>query len=570
MIVSVVLAAALSATPADGHSVAVIGDASLMTEVNCDGLLQGAYLAPAGLGYGLRAPIAPGAVKCTIKSADGKEKQVTVEFADDDIPVGVAPDHPIVLGVDKEGALNLRGDVSHVEGSAGPVKLEQGTAKATLPTIRMPQHLVVLVTDSQGDANYAVIPLLGKAKASMKVTKRNAKIEVIVAGHRTGGFTSDKKGKVEVSVPAPPGFLKGALVVTDSKGRTAESSLELPAAKPLYALAAIGPDTATANKPFVVYAAGSNPMGLPPDDAEFEVLPGSGAQVYSKDTIKPGLWRVSMTAPQAGDVAVVLKLKNATKNISVKVQAPPPPPTVAQTEQPKTKPADLTSANKTNTPATNTSATTGTNNATTVSQNEQPKSAVSEVVKTDTKPKVTKRKDEDEPSDIHLGILLEAGYMTNNGAIAGFAPGASVQISYRVLDGFDVGLDVDALVTTSNSSANVQVGGASVATTSNTQILQGLAGPWARYHFSDLIAVDLSAGAGLSRVAQSISAENVVNTSGVSNSFAFGGQLGIDLTFGIARGYIGARYAQSQASGDVTGLAGGLAALAGVGVDLGL
>ena len=94
-------------------------------------------------------------------------------------------------------------------------------------------------------------------------------------------------------------------------------------------------------------------------------------------------------------------------------------------------------------------------------------------------------------------------------------------------------------------------------------------GPWARWRFTDVIGVSASAGVGVSRVAQSITANGAVNSSGTSTSFAFGGLAGLDLDFNVVRVFGGARYLQSSASGDLSGPAGGLTGLVGVGVDLG-
>ena len=100
--------------------------------------------------------------------------------------------------------------------------------------------------------------------------------------------------------------------------------------------------------------------------------------------------------------------------------------------------------------------------------------------------------------------------------------------------------------------------------------LQGIVGPWGRYRFTDNIGVSATVGVGASRVTQSISAAGQVNSSGAATALAYGGIAGLDLSFSIVRVFVGARYLQSNATGAVTGPAGGLAGVVGVGVDLGL
>src|ERR1700679_4234841 len=110
MIVSAAAAWMTLATPADGHSVAPLPTATTKSEVTCDGPLAGAYLAPATSGLGVRAPLVGGAVTCKVING-GKSADVIVEFTDSDSAVGLAADHPIVLGVDKEATIATRGQI---------------------------------------------------------------------------------------------------------------------------------------------------------------------------------------------------------------------------------------------------------------------------------------------------------------------------------------------------------------------------------------------------------------------------------------------------------------------------
>ena len=542
------LAAAKAATLADGHSVAPIAGATPTSELKCEAPLENAWLAPGPGGtWGVRAPARPAKVNCTLNNKGSKKPEpVTLEFIDQAPPFALAPDHLPLLGTDTEAALDASGPVARADGSFGSVKVDHSHVTAGLPTIRMPQHLVVLALSASGDPAYAVVPLLGKAKVSV-TTQKNAKLEVVVAGRRTTGFKSDKKGKVDVAVPAPPGFASGLLEVDPGKKKKgAESELQLPQAKPLFALAALGPvDAVPSGSAFAIYVAGANPQGLPPDDSEL-VAVGTFARIDKTEVLQPGLWKLTGTAPAAGTATVALTLGGASRTVTLtvapKVATEPPKPEVKP--DPKLALTEPRPDPKGTLPQ------------------KPPELPTAAVVNAKTAP-------EPEPEDrIHLGLLVEAGYLTNFGSVGGLAPGVGVQLGYR-LGQLDVGGAVDALFTTGTRQGQVTVAGGNIDTTTSTQVIQSMIGPWARWRFTDIIGVSASAGVGISRVAQSITANGSVNSSGTSTSVAFGGLAGLDLDFNVVRVFGGARYLQSSASGDLSGPAGGLTALVGVGVDLG-
>jgi hypothetical protein len=541
------LAAVKAATPADGHTVAPIPGATPTSELKCEAPLENAWLAPGPGGtWGVRAPARPGKVSCTLNKQGAKKTEtVTLEFVDQAPPFALAPDHLPLLGTDTEAALDASGPVARADGSFGNVKVDRAHVTAGLPTIRMPQHLVVLALSPAGDPAYTVVPLLGKAKVSV-TTKKNAKLEVVVAGRRTTGFKSDKKGKVDVAVPAPPGFAGGLLEVDPSKKKKgAETELQLPQAKPLFALAALGPaDAVPSGSRFVIYVAGANPQGLPPNDSEL-VAVGTFTTIDKTEVLQPGLWKLTGKAPAAGAATVVLTLGGASRTVAIAVAPPvatePPKPEVKVEPKLTTEPKPDPKGTLTQKP---------------------PELPVDHAVVTQTPAAATDEK------ALHLGLLVEAGYLTNFGSVGGLAPGVGVQLGYR-LGSLDVGGAVDALFTTGTRQGQVTVSGGSIDTTTSTQVIQSMVGPWARWRFTDIIGVSASAGLGISRVAQSITANGSVNSSGTSTSLAFGGLAGLDLDFNVVRVFGGARYLQSSASGSLTGPAGGLTGLVGVGVDLG-
>ncbi len=556
MIVSATVAWISLATPADGHSVAPISSATAKSEVTCDGPLAGAYLSPAETGLGLRASLVPGTVKCKVVNGP-KAQDVSVDFTDSDSTIGLAADHPVLLGTDKEATLSTRGEISRADGSAGPAKVGPGTITATLPTIRMPQNLVVLASDSLGNADYAIVPLLGKAKVAVKV-KKDAKLEVLVAGHRVTGFTSDKKGKADIAVPAPPGFTEGLLEVHPKKGKVEVSDLNLPAAKPLFALAVLGPsDAVTIGTAFVVLAAGAKPNGLPADESDFSADPSSGLTISQRTLVRPGLWRLDGTAPSA-DGQVTIKLGQASRVVDIKVKPAPAiavaeaKPAVAETKPAETKPAETKPAE---------------------TKPAETKPAVAEIKPADSTPKVTKSAPPpavaDDDGTLRLGIMIEGGYMTNGGAISGLAPGAMVQVAYR-MGSFDIGGGLDALVTSTTSHNTVNYNSVALDSTTTTQSLQAMVGPYARYRFLDFMGVAAQAGLGISRVTESITANNQVNSSGASTTIGFAALLGLDFDFGLAQAFVGGRYATANASGTLTGQAGGIAGIVGLGVNLGM
>ena len=161
-------------------------------------------------------------------------------------------------------------------------------------------------------------------------------------------------------------------------------------------------------------------------------------------------------------------------------------------------------------------------------------------------------------------------YVSSQGrTLEGLAPGGQVQLAYRTGD-FDLGLSVDALFAQASHDGSVSVDGATVTTSTTASTLQVLAGPWVRYRFTDWLGVDLTAGAGVARTTEQIDSGTTTNASGTTSPLALGGMAGLDFNFGLVRAFAGARYLTASASGDLSGNAGGLAVLGGVGVDLGL
>jgi hypothetical protein len=170
---------------------------------------------------------------------------------------------------------------------------------------------------------------------------------------------------------------------------------------------------------------------------------------------------------------------------------------------------------------------------------------------------------------MRLELLVEGGFITNGGAVAGIVPGGQLQLAYRV-GSFDIGGSVDALFAHTSQSATVPVGNASVASQTVTNSLQILAGPWVRWRLTEVFGIDLSGGVGVSHTTQEIDTGSAVNNSGSASPLAFGGFGGLDFNFGLVRVFAGARYLHASATGTLSGNAGGIAGLAGVGLDLGL
>ena len=170
MIVGLLLAAA--ATPvADGHSVVPLPKAKVDVELVCDGVLQGAFLAPASAKtFGVRAPGKPGLAKCTLKPAKGKPVPVALKFIEPKWPLAIGATAPVTLGVDGEATLEVHGKATRADGSGGPATLDGTTVHASLPASKMPQNLVVLIEGEKGGAAYTVVPLLGRATVKMQTS----------------------------------------------------------------------------------------------------------------------------------------------------------------------------------------------------------------------------------------------------------------------------------------------------------------------------------------------------------------------------------------------------------------
>jgi hypothetical protein len=579
MLVGLMLAAAGAGVPADGHTVVPLSKAKADTELVCDGALQGAFLTPASAKtFGVRAPVKPGTVACMLKPTKGKPVAVPLKFLEPKWPLSVGATAPVVLGVDGEALLEVRGKALRADGSAGSATLEGGKVHAALPTSKMPQNLVVLVEGEKGGAAYAVVPLLGRA--TMKVqTSKDAKVEAVVAGHRSTGFTSDASGTVALQVPAPVGFLKGQIDVTDANAKTSHAAITLAAAKPLFALAALGPaDNVAPGAVAELLVAGADPLGLPPKPKELKATASAG-KVKGLALLQPGLWKVQVVAPASGEVTVDLALGNASRKLSFAVGAPTPKPEPKPAVEAKPEPAPEAKpavAEAKPEPAPEPKA----------EPKPEVKPAVAEAPKPPPEPrpqaipeppkpavevaaKPVHKPSSDDEEGFRLELLVEGGYLTNGGALEGLAPGGQVQLAYRTGD-FDLGLSVDALFAQASHDGSVSVDGATVTTSTTASTLQVLAGPWVRYRFTDWLGVDLTAGAGVARTTEQIDSGTTTNASGTTSPLALGGMAGLDFNFGLVRAFAGARYLTASASGDLSGNAGGLAVLGGVGVDLGL
>lgn len=578
MLAALVLAAT-GAVQADGHTVVPLRGAKVDVELSCPAPLKNAYLAPLpGNKFGVRAPVQPGRLTCQLKPPKGRVASVPLNFVAPKWPLSVGATRPVVLGQDTEAVLEVRGKALRADGSAGPATLMDDTVRAQLPPSKMPQNLVVLVQGEKGGAAYAVVPLLGRATVKVQ-TAKDAQVEAVVAGHRSTGFTSDDSGQVQLVIPAPPGFVKGDIDVT-ANGKTTHATIGLPAAKPLYALAVLGPqDNVAPNSRVELLAAGCNPMGLPPKPKELKGKASAG-KLLGLSLAQPGLWKLTMQAPASGDTTVELHLGNATRTITFHV-GPPKPVVVAEAPKPPEQPK--VEAPKPEVKQAAAEPEPKPEPKPEVAQVEEPKPAElphqpepkplpvaqAEKPETETVVKPVHKRSMDDDEGMRLELLVEGGYLTNGGAISGIAPGGQLQVAYRTGD-FDFGGGVDALFASSSQSSSVPSSGTAISTATKTSSLQLLVGPWVRYRFTDVFGVDLSAGAGVSRTSQQIEANGSVNSSGSTSPVAFGGLAGLDLNFGLVRAFAGARYVTASASGDLTGNAGGLAGLVGVGVDLGL
>lgn len=673
---SLLSALALLAAPADGRTVVPVEGALPSSELSCLGALEGARLAPAATGLGVRAPLAAATVPCKLTQADGTQSDVSLAFAAPGEGLFVAAGKLPVLGQESEVLLSASSKVVRAAGSAGEATIVDGQIKAPLPTLKMPQNLVVLAAGPEG-VGYTVVPLLGRAKVGIK-TRSSSQLETVVAGTRLGGFQSDGKGKADLAIPAPPGFVQGLLRVTDSKGKSSTADLELPAAKPLFALAVLAPIGAVPpGSTFTVVAAGANPAGLPPADSELGVVASGGTTVQPAKLLAPGLWELSVTAPQSGAADVKLTLGQATFPVSLPVESgakaplliPIEPtrielafeakqlasgqsvPLTAKLVDAKGRVADAALTVNVTGPGSWKAGESGpgrTGGDLSVPAGSKPGSSVTvEVSGAGFKESRTVEVIAGKPASLVLGVPeadpvdplalrvaadvkdaegnaiapklvarnghveslegnrfrvtgtpgtlvtlstgegpeaqvqlpsagekgprvlvgIQAGYLTNGGSIAGFAPGAAL-IGAWGLGSFDLGVGADVLVASTTQAGNVSFQGGSLATSTTTQTLQLLAGPWARYRFTDHLGVAATGGVGLSRVTQSISAQGGVNSAGASNTLAFGGAAGLDLRFGLFRAFAGARYAASTASGELSGNAGGIAGVASVGIDL--
>jgi hypothetical protein len=563
------LIAAAGMAPADGHSVVALPRAHFDSELRCEGPLEGRFLAPANLrgGLGVRAPAVPGRVSCRLRFAKGKDFPFVLNFTAPPGGLAVGAIGPVTLGQDKEALLKVTGTATRADGSAGPATVGDGRVSAPLPTSKMPQNLLVLVEDAKGNAAYTVVPLLGRASVKVQ-TARDASVEAVVAGHRTLGFTSDATGQVVVAVPSPPGFVKGVIDVASATGRTTRAPIGLPAAKPLHALAALGPDGPVAPGALAEFVvAGVDPLGLPPKPLELKASVSSG-KLVGVAPLRPGLWRVRVQTGAAGEGKLELNLGSATRTVVFAVGAPTPapgalqtPPILAVEPEPAPKAPEPTATPALPVP-TQAEVVTRTD-AIKPAESARPAPALAEVTQS------APARRADGVGGVRLELLAEAGYLTNGGALAGIAPGAQVQVAYRLAD-IDVGGGFDLLYAIASRQNQVASGSGTIDARTSVQSLQLLVGPWVRYRVTDLIGVDLTAGLGLSHTTEQIESGGQTATFGPVTPLAFGGMGGLDLNLGAVRAFAGVRYVSASASGTLTGPAGGLAALAGVGVDLGL
>ena len=582
MLVGLLLAAAGVSAPADGHTVIPLSKAKANTELSCQGALEGAFLSPAKRGFGVRAPVVPGVVHCTITPTRGKPSTLSLKFLEPKWPLAVGASAPVILGQDHEAVLTVRGKALRAAGSAGEATLENGQVHAALPASKMPQNLVVLVEGEKGGAAYAVVPLLGRATVKVQ-TVADAKVEALVAGHRSTGFTSDDAGQVALVLPAPVGFTQGDIDVTGPEGRTTHAKIKLPAAKPLYAMAALGPaDNVLPGAMTSVLVAGANPSGLPPRRTELKAKVSAG-KLKGLSQPQPGLWRLQVLAPASGKVAVELHLGNASQTVTYEVGqpkpkvaptvmahlAPPTPPlglvpqptptvipTPAPTPAPKPAPTAVAEATPAPTPA--------------PVPTPAPEPVVAVAPTVSQRPALHAADEDEENQGLRLELLVEGGFISNGGAVSGIVPGGQLQLAYRV-GSFDLGGSVDALFVHSSQVATVPVGSAtSIQTGTTTNSLQVLAGPWVRLRVSEVFGIDLSGGVGVSHTSQEIDSAGRVLASASTTPLAYGGFGGIDLDFGLVRAFAGARYVRAVTTDGLQGDAGGLAGLAGIGLDIGL
>jgi len=589
MLVGFLLAASGFSAPADGHSVIRLRRARPDTELVCGAPLKDAFLTPASArNFGVRAPVVPGVAHCKLLRAKSRPVSVTLKFLEPKWPLAVGATGPVTLGLDAFAVLTLRGKATRADGSAGPATLTDGEVHAQLPSSKMPQNLVVLVEGEKGGAAYAVVPLLGRATVKVQ-TSKNASVEAVVAGHRTGGFTSNASGQASITVPSPVGFARGALDVRTPGGRTSHATIKLPVAKPLYAMAALGP--AQSVKPGAqvsVWVAGADPLGLPPKRSALHASASAG-RVKGLSMTQPGLWKVELVAPaRDGEVSVSLALGNAKRNVTYRVGAPAPkpllPPAIAEVAPAPAIAA--TSATSATLPASSAApASSAPAPAASPAPTEPAPAAVAEAAPPPAATPssapaaapaaelTTSSEGAPEPAPsgngLRLELLVEGGYLTNGGALAGVVPGGQLQLAYRK-GNIDIGGSVDALFSRSSHDSVVASGSSSVNATTTATTVQVLVGPWVRFRFNDVLGLDLTAGAGISHTSLQIDAAGAPNASGTSTPLALGGMAGLDLAFGPVRVFAGARYVTAKASGALTGQAGGLAGLLGVGVDLGL
>lgn len=569
-----VLLAAAGVAPADGHTVVPLAKARFDSELRCEGPLEGSFLAPANArgGLGVRAPIAAGKVACRLHFAKGPDFPFALTFTPPPGGLAVGPAAPVFLGQDKEAVLKVSGRPVRADGSAGPVQLAEGTVSAALPASKMPQNLVVLVQDEKGAAAYAVVSLLGRATVKVQ-TAREASVEAVVAGHRSTGFTSDAAGQAAVAVPAPPGFVKGVIDVGGGGKRSTRAPIGLPLAKPLFALAAIGPGAPVAPGTIAeVVVAGANPLGLPPKPRELKATAAGAAKLLAVTPQQPGLWRVRLRAGAAGEATVQLGLGTASRTVTFQVGAPAPkapaPPPVAQTPPVAAEPAPAPASTP---PPAETPPLPPPQKAEVLARTDQvraaepPRPAAATVVR---EPAATPR-DEGSARGFRLELLAEGGYLTNGGALAGLAPGVQAQLAYRLGD-IDVGGGFDLLYAFADKHNQLQTGGGTIDATTRVQSLQLLVGPWLRYRITERVGVDVAAGLGLSRTSEQIESGGQTASFGPASPLALGGLGGLDLDFGGLRAFAGVRVVSASASGTLQGNAGGVAALAGLGVDLGL